>query len=127
VRVQGLPIWWDRAVRPGEQYEEGFLHLVTRKDQRTGDRIFDPRRAERLPWCGPTITNCQDPCVKMWDYQEGDRRVNTYIWLEEFDYVVLLRRQSMRKRDVAFLLTAYHIDGPSVRRSFARKYQLRMR
>ena len=51
--IQGKPVWWDRRILEGEQYEEGFWHLISKDDQKTKDRLFDPRRAERLPWCGP--------------------------------------------------------------------------
>jgi hypothetical protein len=119
-----LPVWWDRRI-VDPPYEEGFWHLITRKDYGTGDRLLDFRRAERLPWCGPAISNCADGCIKVWDYEEDDRRIRTYIWLEPHDYVVILEKQTKRQGPVAFLVTAFHVDGKQKRKDLERKYQKR--
>lgn len=132
---KSMPIWHDRQKEDKEQYEEGFWHLVTRDFRKNVDRLFDPRRAERLPWCSPTINNSNDSSVKAWDHKD-QRRTTTYIWLEEFDYVVMLQIKTLKarrdgtgvraSRKVAFLVTAYHVDGESVRRSLQRKYEKRI-
>ena len=122
---ENLELWWDRRILPGESYEECFWHLVTKDDQETGGRLLDNRRAERLPWCGPTICYSTDPAVKVWDYEEAKRRIRTYLWLEDYDYVVVLEKQTRGFREVAFLVTAYHVDGESRRRSLEKKYNAR--
>lgn len=121
---QNNPVWWDRRVLPGEQYEEGFWHLVSKRDWETNDRLFDPRRAERLPWCGPTIRNSYDTEVKVWDYREA-RGARTYVWLEHWDYVIILEKKQQRIGAVAFLITAFHVDGDSTRRKLRSKYERR--
>lgn len=45
-----LPVWWDRRVG-ARGYHEAFWHIITKGE--IMPRQFDPRRAERLPWCGP--------------------------------------------------------------------------
>jgi len=121
-------IWWDRSVRKnGKGYEEGFWHLIARDDKTSNQRLFDPRRAERLPWCGPTISNYQDSAIKFWDYMEISKNINTYIWLETLDYVVILQKKDLRKYRVAFLVTAYHIDGPSTRNKLSKKFEKRIK
>ncbi len=119
-----MPVWWDRRVID-PPYEEGFWHLITRKDHAVGERLLDFRRAERLPWCGPVISNCGDHCVRVWDYQEGDGRVRIYLWLEQYDYVIILERKAKRLGMVAFLVTAFHVDGPQRREGLERKYRNR--
>jgi len=128
-------VWHDRRKKAGEAYEEGFWHLITRDCCKKEDRLFDPRRAERLPWCSPTIDNSSDSLAKTWDYRE-QRRTKTYIWLEELDYVVLLEIKTLQAqkkgtevlppRKIAFLITAYHVDGQSKRRSLRKKYEKRL-
>ncbi|MEK6776343.1 MAG: hypothetical protein AABY87_05615 [bacterium] len=118
---QGRPVWWDRRILPGGKYEEGFWHLISKDDPGTADRLFDPRRAERLPWCGPTITNSKDPVVTVWDYRESSGRVRTYVWLEPWDYVVILEKRQQRRGLIAFLITAYFVEGASTRRKLRRK------
>src|SRR5512145_867965 len=70
--LNGLTIFCDRRILPDETYEEGFWHLVTRTDQRTKERFFDPRRAERLAWCRAVLHNIQEPEVISWVYCEGN-------------------------------------------------------
>lgn len=118
-------VWHDRRIVPGERYEECFWHLVTRKDASSGDRLPDFRRAERLPWCGPILQHVDDPAVKFWNYREGDGRLRTYAWLEPGDYVVILERKEKKVGMVAFLITAYHLDGESTRRNMRKRYERR--
>lgn len=124
-RLGDLPVWWDRQLLPGDRYEEGFWHLVSRTDPESGDRLPDFRRAERLPWCAPTIAHVSDPSVTWWDYEEAQGRVRTYVWLRDFDYVVVLQKKHLRLGTVAFLITAFHVDGHSSRRGLQRKYEQR--
>jgi hypothetical protein len=57
----GKLIYWDEHILEGP-YPEGFWHLITR-DEGTHGRVPDYRRAERLPWCAPTILNSTDPGI----------------------------------------------------------------
>ena len=123
--LESCPVWWDRR-KIDSPYDEGFWHLISRKDDQTGERIPDFDRAKKLPWCGPSIENCYDPNIKYFDYAES-RGVNTYIWLESHEYVIILKYSELRNgKKVYFLKTAYHIDGESRRRSFLRKYNARI-
>ncbi len=123
---QDRPVWWDRRVLPGDQYEEGFWHLISKQDQDTNDRLLDPRRAERLPWCGPTISNAHDSEVEVWDYREASGRLRTYVWLQHRDYVVILEKRQQRIGKVAFLITAFYVEGDSKRRDLRKKYEKRV-
>jgi hypothetical protein len=129
-RFRSLPVWWDRTVKPGERYEEGFWHLITRDDHALGERLADFRRAERLPWCRPTLDNEQDPAVAVWDYDKGRKQIRTYVWLRDFDYVVVLERRIFGKRDrprsAMFLVTAYHVDGDRTRRQLEASFAARV-
>ncbi|MCD6595569.1 hypothetical protein J7L68_07845 [bacterium] len=106
-------------------YEEGFLHLITKGPK--NNRLFDNRRAERLPWCRPTIENCKDNAVLVWDYPEKPKKIRTYIWLKDFDYVVILQK-IRRKNNVFYLLiTAFYVSGNSAKRNLYNKYDNRIR
>jgi hypothetical protein len=126
---QGLPVRWDRALIPvsGHSHERGFWHLVSREDQKARVRRFDPRRAERLPWCAPLLTNADDAAVLVWQYREGHGRTRTYVWLRHWAYVVVLEAIAIRTDEVMQLVTAFHVDGPSTERAFRRKYEQRVK
>ena len=122
------PVWWDRRKLDESPYEEGFWHLITQLDHNQKERLFEPRRAERLPWCKPTIMNCSDLEVKVWDYKEARGKIRTYLWLENWDYVIVLeKRQLSGGRNIAFLITAFYVEGKSTRKSLQRKYEKRER
>ncbi len=120
-RLNGSQVWWDRNKLEGEEYEEGFWHLITREFQNAGNRQFDPQRAKRLPWCRACIENCTDTPILFWDYKVR-KRIETYIWLKDFDYVLILKKLIKSWGTAYFLITAYHVDGNSRRRSLMRKY-----
>lgn len=124
-RLNGSQVWWDRTKLEGEKYEEGFWHLVTRDDDNTGERIPDFRRAERFPWCRACIDNFSDGAILFWDYKVR-KRIETYIWLKDHDYVLVLKKLCKSWGTVYFLLTAYHVDGDSRRRNLTRKYDERL-
>ncbi len=123
-KLREYPVHWDTRILEGK-YEEGFWHLITRVDWATQGRLFDPRRAERLPWCGPSISHSEDVAVRTWDYRENQGQIRTYIWLEKLDYVVILEIRRKPAYTIAFLVTAYHVDGDSVRRNLRTKYDKR--
>lgn len=124
--LRGIPIWWDRHVAPGDQYEAAFWHLITRDDRSTGERLLDPRRAERLCWCGPALQHADDASVLVWNYREQKRDVRTYVWLADWDYVIVLQMREKAMGPVYYLITAFHVDGSSRRRNLRRKYEQRI-
>ncbi len=121
-RFCGLSVNWDRRREPGDLYEEGFWHLITKFDSQQAVRLMDPRRAERLPWCRPVILHHADPVVKVWEYKQGKHR-RTYVWLEQEDYVVVLQR----RRTQVFLVTAFYVEGSQTRRKLQRQFENRLR
>ncbi|MBI5663510.1 MAG: hypothetical protein HZC49_00255 [Nitrospirae bacterium] len=129
--IEGRPslnnakVWWDKRTLDGDRYEEGFWHLISKNDDTTRERLFDPRRAERLPWCRPSIDHFDDNAVKFWDYKVSNSRIETYLWLEDFHYVVVFQKRKHRIGTVYFLLTGYYVDGVTSRRNLRRKYEKR--
>ncbi|MGH7901872.1 MAG: hypothetical protein ACRENZ_09065, partial [Thermodesulfobacteriota bacterium] len=102
-----------------------FWPLITKQDPIKGERLLDNRRAERLSWCIPIICNAHDEAVKIWDFRESEGQLRTYLWLEDFDYVIVLEKRVIRFRGVYFLITAFHVDGDSRRRNLRRKHEKR--
>lgn len=128
---QGLPLVWNTGIRndgfgDGKGYPEGFWHLIERKNQKTNIREFDPRRAERLPWFSPTILNILSEEIQYFEYLEGDGKINTYVWLKNYDYIIILRKQKRSRGDVMMIMSAYHLDGDSSRRRIHQKWLRRV-
>lgn len=132
LKLNSVSIVVDRTLEDfaGDKYERGFLHLITRIDHAVNQRLFDPRRAELLPWCNPIIKNAADGSVKCWLYKEGDGKVQIYLWLEEFDYVIILRKQYRKKGDekidVLLLVTAYYVDSNYTKGKLETKFNKRI-
>ncbi|MFH1010037.1 MAG: hypothetical protein V1784_02225 [bacterium] len=129
---EGRPVWWEWRRDPGDPYENGFWHLITRDSEEKKARLFDPSRAQRLCWCAATLAHSDDPAILKWDYREGSRRIRTYLWLQDFDYVVIIEKKTKHDRqtggwfDIADLITAYYVDGDSERLKLKRKYDKRL-
>ena len=126
---QGLPVGWNSAkiVISGQTFDRGFWHLVSREDQKARVRKFDPRRAERLAWCAPLLTNAHHESVLVWQYREGHGRLRTYVWLRHWAYVIVLEAITTPAGEVMQLVTAFHVDGRATERGFRRKYDQRIR
>ncbi len=130
VSLNRIEVWYDRRKIDGN-YEEGFWHVVTREEKRTRERIFDPRRSERLPWCAPLIQNNADENVKFWRYREGNGKIRFYIWLYALNYVVILEERTLQPigekpaRVIAMLVTAFYVDTPYKNDDLERKYTSR--
>lgn len=122
-KLDTKPVYWDQIKKDGDKYEEGFWHLVEKLHQGEEERTFDSNRAERLPWCAPSIINFNDKIIKFWEYKESEKRIKIYLWLEDFDYVIIFQKRQFRFGEVAFLLTAFYVDGDSKKRNLRTKFE----
>ena len=103
--------------------EKIFWHLTEKEDKQLNARFADPRRAERLPWSRPMLDNIADPQVMHWDYEEGDKTIKTYVWLKDFDFVIVLKRMPDLSRR---LITSFYVDYANKKRDLERKYKQRL-
>ncbi len=104
---RGLPVRYDGRKQSEDDYEDGFWHLISRDDYAATARLLDTRRAEKLAWCAAIISNEEDAAVLVWRFREGRGQIRTYLWLSEWDYVVILEE---RRRGILQLITAFHVD-----------------
>ena len=119
---EGHPVWIFPDVEDGK--EVIFWHLTHRLDRAAGERIPDLRRCERLPWVRPLIDNSIEPEVLAWDYEEGDGSVKTYVWLENHDFLALMKKYANGTRR---LLTSFFIDYPRYSDKLRKKYAKRIK
>jgi hypothetical protein len=100
--------------------EYTFYHM-THSGKVESERTPDMRRCERIPWAKPTIEECDEWELKIWEQKRnGERRI--CIWLElddEPDYIVIL---SERK---GYLLpwTAFVLEYEHERKKKQREYE----
>jgi hypothetical protein len=130
--IRNTPIYDQRPIifSPGKSargYEVIFWHLVTGDYHAPGVDAFDIDRAERLPWCAPTINHALEGFPLVWDYEESGGKIRTYIWLKTCDYVVILQKENIVSQGyVARLITAYCINKEWGRKSLEKKYDRRL-
>lgn len=115
IKVEGVPVihnhLLDTTNRP---YTYGFTHLIIREVSNRFDRFrsYDPERAEKLSWVVPLLKNYKDQCVSCFWFETPMGAVlgeSLAIWLEEWDYVLILRWVSIEKEEKV-VVTAHHID-----------------
>jgi hypothetical protein len=104
VRFNGRKVICDNRKLDGDDKEEGFWHLITRKQG--NDRIPDFERSRKLPWLRIILE--RSPCdgVSCFRYQEGSGKYRVYVWLEELDYVIILEELTY----VYKMVTVFRID-----------------
>lgn len=115
-------VWFFPEKEDGK--EVVFWHLTSRKDNNTGERLPDLRRSERLPWARPMIDNPDKPEVLDWDYEEDDGTVKTYVWLKDYDYLVILKKYRNGDRR---LITSFWIEYQNFRDKLVMKYEQRIK
>ncbi len=133
-------VWIFREMEDGK--EKIFWHLTSRdkKPERIPrrkkkffpadleyaehERLPDLRRCERLPWIKPLIEHPTEPEVLAWDYEEGYKTIKTYIWIRNYDFVVIMKKFPDGKRR---LITSFYIDSEYKRDDFKRKYSNRVK
>jgi len=117
---EGIHITFNKNIVPdGNGKEEGFWHVISKVDYQTGDRLPDFARAKRLPWARPLMESSATTEIKVFDYYEGtkDKGIRRYIWLEDFDYVLVLQRRG----NGYFWITAFFVTKGK-KRNLSKKY-----
>lgn len=119
-QYRGYVVWFFPEEEDGK--EVVFWHLTSREDNAVGERIPDLRRSERLPWARPMLDNPDKPEVLDWDYEEGDGSIKTYVWLKDYDYLVVLKKYKDGRRR---LITSFWIEYQNFRDKLEKKYKQR--
>jgi len=109
-------ICWDQR-KIESLYDECFWHLITKEID--DERLLDPERAKRLPWCAPVIMHVDEDVVLCWNENRPKNKIYTHLWLKEWDYIVVLSRG---RNNQYYLVTAYYVEGRSTYRRLSRRY-----
>jgi len=115
---EGKAVWFFPEMEDGK--EKIFWHLTSRDDKEAGDRLPDLRRSERLPWVRPMLDQPEMPEVLAWDHAEGDGTVKTYVWLENYDFVVIMKKYPDGRRR---LVTSFWLEYGNAKRKLRKKYE----
>ncbi len=118
---RGFAVWYFPEMAYGRELI--FVHLASREDKATGERTFDPMRSARLPWARPLIENPTGAEVLAWDFKEYDGSTNSYVWLQNHDYFILMKKMADDSRR---LITAYWVGYDHERRKLRKKYEQRL-
>lgn len=118
--IEGFPVWVDRTIDQFlPQYNRGFTHLVTRDDG-SGQRIIDYDRARKLNWVKPVIENYQQPEIHAF-WCRGSRNDTLYLWLYDYDFVVIMRKMRARQMQARIIVTSFSVD-PHRRKDLQRRF-----
>lgn len=118
-------VHYDRRILSDYKYEEGFYHIISRKNSISGEREPEFSRARKIRWCRSLIDNSTSDEVLCWNYRDDRGRLRRYLWLRECDYVAIFELRPGRKTTIANLVTAYCVDGPRTRTQLEQRYNQR--
>ncbi len=114
-----LPVCIDRSIENGK--EVIFWHIIQKDDIAEGGRVPDIRRCEHICWPRPIIEHSKDAVVSMWEDKRkkrtGGRETRILIWLETFDYLIVLAKRS----SFALLVTAFCVEHDAYREKLRRE------
>lgn len=117
--LHGCNVIKDLRILPDEDYEETFWHLIDRG--KAPDRLPDFDRARRLSWFRPMLEHTDDSEVRYFEKVEG-RRVRAFLWLFDFDYLIVFDKKE-KKWGVTFFLCSAHYVEPGRKRKLEKWYQ----
>jgi hypothetical protein len=89
---------------------EGFVHIVTRKNNYTGKRQYDRERANRLHWIKPILENWQNPLVSYFEDFDKNGDLQYFYWVQLLNFIVILREVTPN----LLLVTSYCVDSYQV-------------
>lgn len=122
VNIRKIPIEYGK--------EEAFFHVTCQDYSKTGERVPDFKRCERIRWVRSFIENYNcDPTgcpecsgVKVWREPYGSKE-RVHILLEEERYVVVLEI----REEYCLLITAFYFDQDHrLRKALERYYRYRV-
>ena len=113
----GRPVTYDSRIEDGK--EAAFWHVTTSTDDATGERLPDFRRSERISWLRAIIEHPDDKALKVWREDRGGEGVRIHLWLEEFDYLVVLGEGAR----VMVIVTAFYIESNHMRRNLRKRWE----
>ena len=117
----GRVVWFFPEMEDGK--EKIFWHLTSRDDKEAGERLPDLRRCERLPWVRPMLDYHCKPEILAWDHLEGDGTIKTYVWLENYDFIVILKKYEDGGRR---LVTSFWVEYENTKSKLRKKYTRRI-
>ena len=68
------------------------------------------------------LENPGHPEVMAWDHEEGNGSVKTYVWLENYDFVVVMKKYPDGRRR---LITSYWVEYSNTKQKLMKKYNRR--
>lgn len=100
---------------------QSFEHLTTKG---SGDRLYNVRRCERLPWIKSILEGNCNSCEEFLIFQDknwhGKKNTKRYVlWCPKEDYVIILEE---REKEV-MLITAYCVLYENKRNDLRKMYQ----
>jgi hypothetical protein len=118
VKYRGYNVWFFPEIENGK--EVIFWHLTDKGKK--FDRFPDTNRSPRISWIRPMIERCPDSDILDWDVEE-DGVIKSYVWLQNLDYVVIMKRMPDGSRR---LLTAHYLDYANMSHKLKKKYERRI-
>lgn len=99
--------------------EEVFWHIISKKNGNI--RTFDEQRARCIEWVKCIILDYNKNHIKRFYYYESNGKIRLYLWLEQYDFVVILEKIIAKTKE-AFIVTSFYIDNLKKKKGFTKKY-----
>lgn len=98
--------------------EEIFWHIITRKNK--GKRNIDHKRASRIKWIKPIISNHEIDKIKFFYCFEDNKKIRLYLWAHEVDFIVILQKLGNKS---SYMVTSFYVDNLKKRKKLQKKFE----
>jgi hypothetical protein len=114
-KKEGLPDFY-------RNYNERFVHIITRKENGAKTRTFSSDRAGRVHWIRPILENHNDARITCFTFRENDGAIRNYYWYRKKMYIVVVENIDVE----CSLITGFCVDAKN-RSYYQRKYENRIK
>ena len=107
--IKGVPLSFNRNISKHPVCRgkpQAFEHLITRGNDYTGKRDFDPARANKIHWIRPIIENVSDSRIKYFECINDDGYNQQYYWYQEKHFILIIREINPE----LMLITSFYVD-----------------
>jgi len=98
-------------------YPETFVHLITRKSK-SGHRVFDRLRANRIHWIRVILENREDERILYFQHREAKGSLRDYYWYEERNFMVVMEQITPNY----LIITCFVIDSDRNQQFYKKRY-----
>jgi hypothetical protein len=101
-----------------KNFQETFVHLITREVKSINQRFYEGTRANRIHWIKPILEAYPNKKIFYYKWEDEKRILKDHFWLFDKDFMVVLKEYKPNFQ----IITAFCVDA-DMKRTFFERYK----